>query len=1430
MRRFIRPLVVVCCLLMAIPALLLAALVVLQVPAAQRMLADTLSRTLSQPPDTRIVIAGLQVAWPLDATVERVDFVDAEGPWLSVSGLRFDWSPLRLLSGMLAIERLSADRVTMRRRPAGGAVAPSSPAEQVRRLSLPLDLQIGSIAAPVHLGEAVAGRPVVAMVDGNGEWAAGEVRMSLRAAETEGEANLDAQLGYSEADGRLRVDIGFDEPASRLMASLFGVRELPPMAVRLRGDGPLTGWRGRLAATSQAETCLEADLHLVRGVALEMATKGGIGTRCLDSETLRVLAPDGIAFDMDMAWTGTNRLHIGGGWVSMAAGNLSFGGAIVDGVAEDLRFEIDIAELSRIGALAGIDMTGRVHLSGGVAGELASPTVKTRLTSAAGSAGGVAWDGLDGGVSLERQGAGWIAASDGRVILELPKAYPAVGEVFWRVGAGVDPATELIRLISLQLDSHPARLSAFGTVGGWGRDVRLHLGLRGEDLGQLLAPVGVAAGGRAELQLAATGNPRQGGLVLVGGGGAARLTTGAGQLDTLLGQGPRVWGAAAMGAGGMPFTATIAGAQGTMSAGGLAGPLATIGLHVRAPDLHGLGLGGAASGMMLMAGGSGGLAAAGMIEASGLESGGVGRARVRLAVGAADILAAPEIRVVAKGSAPGIDAEARAVVTIADVVAIRNLTLSAGSDRIAGDLTYQPDSGHIAGTLDGRVENLQRWSDLAGLPLAGSAAASMRLRSEDGGQAMDVTVEASHLKVADVAVEKVDGRAALTAVLDKPAGRLAITASNVSQGGLNIATASLQAEGALARFDFSIEAKGRGPEQPAMTAGGQGSVAGAERSVLLRSFEIAFGNQQARLRRPTEVKWGPAGVTLASTVLAGRSGDMMVAGTLDGHEVDARLRLNAVPLDLMGFVFGPDLVGTVSGEATIAGRLPSPRVTLSLSGSQVGVRQADGTAPRLDVEAQGEWDKGRARLALRAVSGERVAVRANGTFPLVVGTGAALALPPEEPIDGELDLDAELARIADILPLADQRLSGQVHAALAVAGTVAQPEITGTARVSQGAYENYISGTSLRDIAATITAADFRNFDVVGQATDGGAGRLAIQGRISLMPEGVGYQLAGAVSDFALVRLDAATASVSGDLRLEGRDGDAALNGALKVDRADIDIAQALPAEVVTLDVVEVNRPGGPREPREPAAPAGARGEAASNLGLDVVVQVPRLFVRGSGLESEWQGELTVGGTASRPSVVGEMGIVRGRYEFIGRDFRLTEGHVMFDGGDQINPNLAIVAESKAEGIAARVNVEGDVRNPQIAFSSDPPYPADEILSRLMFGKEAGQLTVGQQVGLARAAAAFAGGGGGFDPIGGIRGILGLDVLEVGAGEQENGGLGPTVSAGKYIDEKTFLRLEQGTKGSSVAIERDLGRGLSVETEVGQQSGSGVGLNWRKDY
>jgi translocation and assembly module TamB len=91
--------------------------------------------------------------------------------------------------------------------------------------------------------------------------------------------------------------------------------------------------------------------------------------------------------------------------------------------------------------------------------------------------------------------------------------------------------------------------------------------------------------------------------------------------------------------------------------------------------------------------------------------------------------------------------------------------------------------------------------------------------------------------------------------------------------------------------------------------------------------------------------------------------------------------------------------------------------------------------------------------------------------------------------------------------------------------------------------------------------------------------------------------------------------------------------------------------------------------------------------------------------------------------ITGSLSLVRGRFDFPGKEFTLTRGQIGFDGAVPPVPNLDMEAEAKAPKLIARLHLVGLFSSPSITLSSEPPLPQEEILSQLLFGRSSAVIT-----------------------------------------------------------------------------------------------------------
>jgi translocation and assembly module TamB len=577
-----------------------------------------------------------------------------------------------------------------------------------------------------------------------------------------------------------------------------------------------------------------------------------------------------------------------------------------------------------------------------------------------------------------------------------------------------------------------------------------------------------------------------------------------------------------------------------------------------------------------------------------------------------------------------------------------------------------------------------------------------------------------------------------------------------------------------------------------------------------------------------------------------------------------------MPVHRLGELAGyREVSGVLGFEATLSGTRARPVGELVVDAEQVQFAAAsrpDLSPLGLVVSAQ--WRDGVVTTKGRLAGPNNAALGFSGRVPLVVAPqGLMPRLPPQGALAFHVEGGGELANLADIAPLGEDRIAGRFTVDVSVTGTVASPDASGRLSVRNGRYESLFWGTTLTGI----------DFDLVGNrqqlvlqnfhASDGAKGSLALAGAVNLAGEaGPAFAFTGSFKSFRAVQRDEATATVSGEVGLTGTIAAPRLGAHLTIDQAELRVPERLPQNVRPIAVTIVDSATGEVLSRPEESPQRV---ALLSLALDVTVDMPgQVFVRGRGLDSEWRGRLAITGTTAEPSLDGKLEVVRGTYNFLGTTATLSSGTISFLGGRRIDPEINIEARLSSTDVIAIIRITGTATQPKIALTSQPELPQDEILSRVLFGTSISSITAAQGLQIAQAAAALASGGdvGVLDR---IRQGLGLDRLSLGSATATSplsnvampstpagvpsafptagigsaptpitasggvGAAGTTVNAGKYVANGVYVGVTQGVSAGSSAVDVQISvtPHISIDTTAGgETAGSGIGVSWKLDY
>ena len=1307
-------------------------------------------------------------------TVRRLTISDEHGVWLEADGLTLGWNYASLLHHRLQVSQLRAASVTVIRRP---SLAPKGPPSR----GLPVSVDIGDLQFRVRTLPAFSTREGFYDVSGRLKLAraskgeSGEIRA----------ASL-THLGdyllvrFDVAPGRpLVVQAKAMEAKGGALAGALGLPADRPFNVDLDATGAPTGQTGRL------------DLDLVSGGTRPLWAHGGwtsqggviAGRVSLDASSLtrgymRTFGPNAIV-------AAAGRRAPGGLYgvaLRVRAQNLAL---VAQGPADPaalssktgLTLAVRVNDLSRI--------IKRPHLGAGAAqGRLVGDPAAWRFLGTA-RVEHAAYDGYQ----LASISGPVVATVHGKEIAAQATLAGAGGSgKTWLASLGGPTpklSADLLRLPDGRLLIRKADVKGQGVVASASGSVGLLGGLDFKGAATV-SGLGRARPGTAGSLVfhwsASQGAAAKPWLVTADGKGE-KFRSGMAELDRLLGEAPRFRLKAALAGDTVDLAdAAVDGAMAGIQAKGVIGAGGTLALktswHADGPFRAGpVQIDGKASGEGSVSG---------TLEAL--------KAELDANFGKIDVPQLP--------------------LTSAHV----KLTLTKGPQGLAGDIAVTGDSDYGPARAKSGFRLVENGVDLTGLDANAAGVQATGSLSLRGSTPSTANLQLAVGPGAVLTQGRIVGAVTIT---DGPApqGAFDLTAQNATFRGqaLMIKSARLTGAGPLGSVPFQLAADADTP-QGAVTIKGSGiyqqargviqasvNGSGRFRQVEFRTLEpvilkLAGPDRSARLRvelgggrLDLDGREGPGGASLVSTL---QDVDLKAVNPDFTGKVDAHVNLQGK---------GPALGGAMTAELKDARSVDAP-ANLAVNVAVKAGLQSD----RLTVDAQASGAKG-----------------LNSTVSLVLPVEASaaplhLAIVRNRPMQGHVVADGEVQPLWDLFYGGDRELGGQVKLTADLGGTLGDPLITGHAAVTGGRLDDYASGLVLTNLQAN---AALERGQITLQsltAKDEKTGTIDGSGTISLV-RGGGSNLKLNFRKFRLIDNDDLQATASGQATFtRGADGKVKVEGALNVDRAEINAQVKLRPSVVSIDVVERGLPE--QQGVSQLRPVKADGPPIS---LDIQLRAARgVYVKGRGLDAELSLDAHVMGTLSKPQITGQARVYQGSYEFAGKRFDFDErGQItLANSAEQIR--LDLTATWDGPSLAATVRIAGTAAKPEITLTSTPSLPQSEILSQVLFGSSASQLSGAQTAQLASTATALASGGG-FDVLGSLRQFAGLDRLAFG-GDQTSG---LTVAGGKYIGDNVYLEvIGGGRQGPSAEVDWRVKRHLSLVSTLSNQLGAKIAVRWTHDF
>jgi translocation and assembly module TamB len=536
-------------------------------------------------------------------------------------------------------------------------------------------------------------------------------------------------------------------------------------------------------------------------------------------------------------------------------------------------------------------------------------------------------------------------------------------------------------------------------------------------------------------------------------------------------------------------------------------------------------------------------------------------------------------------------------------------------------------------------------------------------------------------------------------------------------------------------------------------------------------------------------------------------------GTSPGIQIQnlARsLRLGNVPRSNLTIAADWDLRAAETFEGTLNVRRVSGDLRIGEPPLPLGLQ---------DLTLRVDAVRGRAKGTLNIV-GDRVGrVQGEGSG-LIVRGASGWEFAQEAPVDARL-----VAEVPNLEPLAgwlgpDAKLGGRLHVNVVVAGTGADPRVSGEARADnlvarepQSGFEIEQGQVALRMAGRSVVIEQFtaktpwrpsesarERMRGVSLPADGG--RISAEGSIDLAARSGAIVIKA--DKAAVTQLPTRFLALTGEARLvAGADGLLA-TGAFKADAGWIG-ALDTPLPSPSEDIVVIRA-------SQPAAQEEQKGKEP--IRLDVRFDLgDRVWFQGRGLDTRLSGDLRIVGEAG--STLRAQGTIRtayGTYEGYGQKLTIERGVLIFNGPID-NPQLNVLALRKGLPVEAGVEILGTTTRPRVRLVSSPDVPEPEKLSWLVLGRGASDASPGDAGVLMAAARALLGNN---NPGSDLTKRLGFDEIKIGrsdtssvlgvlpqstvAGRTGTASASEVVSVGKRLNDRLHLTYEQGLADAEGAL------------------------------
>jgi translocation and assembly module TamB len=490
------------------------------------------------------------------------------------------------------------------------------------------------------------------------------------------------------------------------------------------------------------------------------------------------------------------------------------------------------------------------------------------------------------------------------------------------------------------------------------------------------------------------------------------------------------------------------------------------------------------------------------------------------------------------------------------------------------------------------------------------------------------------------------------------------------------------------QFTFRLKASG-----PVQSPVGEGTL----RVVDLKVGQAVIGSFDGNLKSDGTT----ARVDLSSAMTTGEISGGYTLGLADPYPLSGKLNIRNIDLDpfLLTALHLEKFSGHADADGDIAlnGSLRKPEnIVVDANFSRLAMTYAN-----VHLENIGAVHVRSTRDTLEI---EPITLRGTDTNLQIAGS---VQFAGKRTVALRLNGGLDLRLLTGFVPELDARGPAQVNASFE--GTLDKPRITGRVHIENASARaaDFPSGLSALqgDLVFDATRLYFENF-----SAESGGGTLHLSGSVNYAESPLRYDINVRSDRMRLRYPEGMSWLAGGSLRLTGTPTTGLLSGRVMIER--VTLTQGLQVAGMLVSAKE-----------------GIRGPSTSspflrNLQFDVeALSAPDARMEWPGAELQADANLRVRGTWEHPILLGHIHILSGDLYFAGNRYRVSRGDLNFSNPFRLDPVLNVEATTTIQQYEITLNFNGPASKLTLAYRSDPPLPANDIVTLLALGQTSSEAT-----------------------------------------------------------------------------------------------------------